>query len=144
MLFEGLAMHFSKTAQYAIRILTYLHRHNESSHSVNVLHQELDLPYKYLTKMVTDLVKKGLVNASRGREGGIRLARDAETIHLGDILEAIGEPLEHERCILGFEKCDSSNPCALHDQWVKPKELIETMLSTTTLASLITNKETKL
>ncbi|MFZ2890383.1 RrF2 family transcriptional regulator [Sulfuricurvum sp.] len=137
-------MHFTKTAEYAIRVLSYLYRHHEKSHSVNILHQELDLPYKYLTKMVTDLVKKGLVNASRGREGGISLAKNADQIRLCDILEAIGEPLEHERCILGFEKCDASNPCALHEQWVKPKELIETMLTTTTLASLIDNKETKL
>lgn len=137
-------MHFSKTTEYAIRVLAYLHRHDESSHSVNVLHQELKLPYKYLTKLMTELVKKGLVNSSRGREGGLSLARDAHDIYLCDILEAIGESLEHERCILGFEKCDASNPCALHDQWVKPKELIETMLTTTSLASLIENRETKL
>lgn len=137
-------MHFSKTAEYAIRVLTYLYRYNETSHSVNVLHQELALPYKYLTKMMTDLVKKGLVVASRGREGGVRLAKDADSIRLCDILEAIGEPLEHERCILGFEKCDAKNPCAMHDQWVKPKEMIETMLMTTTLSSLLNNKETKL
>lgn len=137
-------MHFTKTTEYAIRVLTYLHRHNETSHSVNILHKELELPYKYLTKLMTELVKKGLVHSSRGREGGLTLARDAAEITLCDILEAIGESLEHERCILGFEKCDASNPCALHDQWVKPKELIETMLTTTTLASLIQNKETKL
>lgn len=94
--------------------------------------------------MMTELVKKGLVTASRGREGGLSLAKSADAIRLCDILEAIGESLESDRCILGFEKCDASNPCALHDQWVKPKELIETMLTTTTLASLIDNKETKL
>lgn len=137
-------MHFSKTTEYVIRVLSYLHRHNKSSHSVKVLHQKLGLPYKYLTKLMTGLAKKGLVNASRGRDGGLRLARDADTIYLCDILEAIGESLEHERCILGFEKCDTANPCALHDQWMKPKGMIEIMLRTTTLASLILDKETKL
>ncbi|MCX6073891.1 MAG: Rrf2 family transcriptional regulator [Campylobacterales bacterium] len=137
-------MHFSKTAEYTIRVLSYLHRHNKTSHSVNVLHQELDLPYKYLTKLMTELAKKGLVHASRGREGGLSLARDANSIYLCDILEAIGESPEYDRCILGFDKCDALNPCALHDQWVQPKEMIETMLTTTTLASLILNKETKL
>lgn len=137
-------MHFSKTAEYAIRVLAYLHRHDETSHSVNTLHKELNLPYKYLTKLMTELVKKGLVHSSRGRDGGLILARDAKEIYLCDILEAIGESLEHERCILGFDKCDALNPCALHDQWVQPKELIETMLTTTTLSSLIYDKETKI
>jgi Rrf2 family protein len=137
-------MHFSKTTEYAIRVLSYLHRYSSTTHSVNVLHQELDLPYKYLTKMMTQLVKKGLVSASRGRDGGLSLAKSADSIRLCDILEAIGEPLESERCILGFEKCDASNPCALHDQWAPPKAMIEEMLTTTTLASLLQNKETKL
>jgi Rrf2 family protein len=137
-------MHFSKTAEYAIRVLSYLHRYSQTSHSVNVLHKELDLPYKYLTKMMTELVKKGLVNASRGRDGGLSLAKNSDDIHLCDILEAIGESVESERCILGFDKCDASNPCALHDQWIIPKVMIENMLTDTTLASLIDNKKTKL
>ena len=137
-------MHFSKTTEYAIRVLSYLYRYNETSHSVNVLHQELGLPYKYLTKMMTDLVKKGLVVASRGREGGVSLAKDANSIRLCDILEAIGESRDTEHCILGFDKCDATNPCALHDQWSKPKELIETMLTNTTLATLIRDNAVKL
>ncbi|MGZ5208230.1 MAG: RrF2 family transcriptional regulator [Sulfuricurvum sp.] len=137
-------MHFSKTTEYAIRVLSYLHRYNTTSHSVNVLHQELNLPYKYLTKMVTVLVKKGLLKASRGRDGGITLAKNADEIYLCDILEAIGEPSESLRCILGFKICDATDPCVLHEKCSKPKEMIETMLTTTTLSSLIQNKETKL
>ncbi|MBD3799473.1 Rrf2 family transcriptional regulator [Sulfuricurvum sp.] len=137
-------MYFSKTTEYAIRVLSYLDRYNDSTHSVNHLHQELGLPYKYLTRVVTDLVKKGLIVSMRGREGGVTLAKKAEDIRLCDILDAMGEPLEPNRCILGFEKCDAANPCALHDQWVAPKNMIETMLTETTLASLSRNKQTKL
>lgn len=137
-------MHFSKTSEYAIRILTYLDRHHETSHSVNELHQRLGLPYKYLTGLVTRLVKEGLIHASRGREGGIRLAKSAEEIHLSDILNAVGEPLESDRCILGFASCDASNPCVLHAQWAGPKKEIDTMLRTTTLAILSAQPDTKL
>lgn len=137
-------MHFSKTTEYAIRVLAYLHRYHETSHSVNVLHKELDLPYKYLTKMMTELVKKGLVSASRGREGGVRLAKSADSIYLCDILEAVGETHESDHCILGFDKCDAANPCTLHDQWMQPKRMIEAMLTKTTLYSLLQDKVTKL
>ncbi len=136
-------MHFSKTAEYAIRVLSYLHNNGEKSHSVNILHKQLSLPYKYLTKMMTELVKKGLVQASRGRDGGFSLAKDAHEIFLHDILEAVGESLQKKRCILGFEKCNALNPCALHNEWVQPKEMIETMLNIT-LDSLVHNKNTKL
>lgn len=137
-------MQFSKTTQYAIRALSYLYRYNEKSHSVNNIYKELDLPYKYLTKLMTELVKKGLLKASRGRDGGFSLAKDADSIFLSDILEAIGEPLESNQCILGFEKCDSSNPCSLHEKWVEPQTIIDTMVNTTTLKSLVFEKDTKL
>ena len=136
-------MHFSKTTEYAIRVLLYLHRHPLTSHSVSFLHKELELPYKYLTKLMTELVKKELVISSRGRDGGFSLAVDANEVYLCDILIAIGEQLESKRCILGFEKCDSTNPCALHEQWVEPKTIIENMLKTTSLAYLAKNKDIK-
>lgn len=136
-------MHFSKTTEYAIRVLLYLHRNSSTSHSVSFLHKELDLPYKYLTKLMTELVKKGLVNSARGRDGGFSLALDANEIYLADILTAIGEPLETKRCILGFEQCDASNPCALHEKWVQPKTIIEDMIETTSLADLSSNKDIK-
>lgn len=137
-------MHFSKTAEYAIRVLSYLELHSPQPYSVSFLHKELELPYKYLTKMMTELVKKEIVTAIKGRNGGFCLARDAHEIYLCDILKAIGEPLESNRCILGFEMCDASNPCALHNRWLEPKNTIETMLQETSLASLVDNKTTKI
>jgi len=137
-------MQFSKTAQYAIRVLSYLHKHCEKSHSVNTIYQELDLPYKYLTKLMTELVKQGLVKSSRGRDGGFTLAKNASEILLSDILQAIGEALDSQKCVLGFEKCDSSNPCALHEKWDKPNKLIEQIFTTTSLESLLLNRDTKL
>lgn len=135
---------FSKTTQYSIRALSFLYKYKDSSHSVNTLHKELNLPYKYLTKLMTELVKQGLVKASRGRGGGFSLAKDADDIFLSDILEAIGEEIQADNCILGFDKCDSLNPCALHNSWEKPKQMIDEMINTTTLKSLVFNKDTKL
>ncbi|MBN2895858.1 MAG: Rrf2 family transcriptional regulator [Campylobacterales bacterium] len=128
-------MHFSKTAQYAIRVMSYLTRY-EGVHSAATLHRELELPYKYLTKLLTQLEKSSLVTAARGREGGFSLARSADAITLHDIFNAIGEPLHASQCILGFEACDASNPCALHHQWLEPRVLIDEILLHTTLSDL--------
>lgn len=137
-------MHFSKTTEYAIRVLSYLYRYKEKPHSVAFLHKELDLPYKYLTKLMTELEKKELVSSLRGRDGGFTLKGDAEKIFLAQILQASGEPLEAKRCILGFAECNAKNPCALHDEWLKPKKMIEEMLQNTSLASLVDTKHTKI
>lgn len=137
-------MQLSKTTQYAIRALSYLHVNNKTKHSVNTLHKELDIPYKYLTKLMTDLVGKGLVVATRGRDGGFSLAKDADSIYLSDIIDATGESLQTNQCVMGFEKCDFSNPCSLHERWLEPKSIIDKIFTTTTLNSLVEDKNTKI
>jgi len=137
-------MHFSKTTQYAVRVLSYLHRHSPQPHSAAFLHTALDLPYKYLTKLLTKLEKKGLLSAIKGRNGGFVFAREADSITLSDILEAVDESLESQQCILGFEMCDAKNPCALHERWLKPKKAIDEMIEQTTLAALMQNPEGKI
>lgn len=137
-------MYFSKTTEYAIRVLTYLCRHNLEPYSVAFLHKELKMPYKYLTKLMTKLQKQGFVNATKGCNGGFTLAMDANKIYLQDIVESVEESLESQRCILGFEMCDAQNPCSLHNRWLKPKGAIDEMLETTTLASLVENEANKL
>ncbi len=135
-------MRFSKTAEYAIRVMSYLARF-EGVHSAASLHQKLNFPYKYLTHLLTQLEKASLVMATRGRDGGFCLASSPENICLGDILDAIGEPIDQQRCILGFEACNAANPCALHDTWIEPRSMIDVMLSHTTLADL-SSKQGKL
>lgn len=128
-------MHFSKTAQYAIRVMGYLARF-EGVHSAALLHRELNLPYKYLTRLLTQLEKASLVVATRGRDGGFSLARSSDAITLGDILSAVEELPDATQCILGFQACDATNPCALHHAWLKPRALIDEMLLHTTLSKL--------
>jgi len=137
-------VHFSKTTEYAIRVLSYLYRYPSEPRSVAFLHKELELPYKYLTKLLTKLEKEGFVSVIKGCNGGFSLAMDGNNIYLCNILEAVGEPLEAQRCILGFEMCDAKNPCSLHNRWLKPKQAIDEMLETTTLASLMQNEKQKI
>lgn len=137
-------MYFSKTTEYVIRVLTYLCRYPLKPHSVAFLHKELQMPYKYLTKLMTKLQKRGFVNATKGCNGGFTLAMEPQSIYLQDILESVEESLESQRCILGFEMCDAKHPCSLHNRWLKPKGAIDEMLETTSLASLVNDKVNKL
>ena len=137
-------MHFSKTTQYAVRVLGYIYCHSPKPHSAAFLHTTLELPYKYLTKLLTKLEKKGLLSSIKGRNGGFVLARDAQSITFGDILEAVDESLESQQCVLGFEMCDAKNPCALHDRWLKPKKAIDEMIEQTTLEILMHNRDGKI
>lgn len=125
------------TTQYAIRILNYLA--NESDNrlvSAKTLSEKLDIPYKFLTKIMTNLVKEKFIVSIRGREGGFELARPADEINLGQVLDVVSGSLEDKGCILGIGSCDDRKKCALHDQWVAPKKMIRKMFESTTLDKL--------
>ena len=138
---EGDTMDLHNTTKYAIRILNYLaNESDEQLVSAKTLSQKLDIPYKFLTKIMTNLVKEGFIVSIRGREGGFELARPANEIHLSQVLDVIDGSLEDKTCILGIGSCDDRKRCALHDQWTKPKILIRKMFENTTLDMLKGNK----
>lgn len=130
-------MELNNTSKYAIRILGYIANYSEGKLlSARELSEALNIPYKFLTKIVTDLVKEGYIISIRGREGGNKLSRDASQITLMEILNTFNELNTQAECILGIGSCDNKKRCALHDQWLKPKSMINKMFQNTTLKDL--------
>ena len=133
-------MELNNTSQYAIRILSFIANNGiDRLISAKELSAVLDIPYKFLTKIMTDLVKLDFVISIRGREGGFKLARAASSISIMNILNAFNEFVDHERCILGIDHCvgsSSNKRCILHDQWSKPKAMIIEMYEGTTIENI--------
>ena len=130
-------MELHNTSQYAIRILSYIaNKKDKKMHSAKELSDILSIPYKFLTKIMTELVKANFIISVRGREGGYKLSRPASQISIMDILNNFNEFVRQEDCLLGIGKCDGNNKCGLHDQWVKPKAMIKKMFKNTKLENL--------
>ncbi|MEA2073764.1 MAG: Rrf2 family transcriptional regulator [Campylobacterota bacterium] len=130
-------MQLNNTSKYAIRILNYIaNKHQERLLSAKELSDVLNIPYKFLTKIMSELVKSDFVISIRGREGGYKLAKSAASITIMEILNQFNELTTKDECVLGIGVCDSKNKCSMHDQWVKPKELMLKMFEETTLENL--------
>lgn len=130
-------MELNNTSKYAIRILSYIANYsNGKLLSARELSETLDIPYKFLTKIITDLVKEDFIISVRGREGGNKLSRDASQITIMQILNTFNELKNEADCILGIGLCNHKEKCALHDQWIKPKTMIYDMFGDTTLKDI--------
>ncbi len=126
---------FSKTAQYTFRILIFMSQEPNSLFSATRIHEETEIPYKYLTMLLTKLAKANILTATRGRNGGFLLSKGREEIFLIDILDAIGEN-NCSNCALGESSCNEEFPCSLHEAYVQPKIALVEMLNTTSLDML--------
>jgi Rrf2 family protein len=130
-------MFISKTSEYALRILTYMALNNETQFSAQSLFEELEIPKRYLMRLLTDLSKSGFINATRGRSGGYVFARPIDTIYFSEIINSVEDIQSFEGCVLGNAVCPVDKPCAMHKIWEKPKQAFLETIKTTTLADLL-------
>ena len=133
-------MIFSKTTEYAVRVLTFMVSHDMALYTARYLHEQLQIPYKYLTKLMTNLAKNGYLLSIRGREGGYNINIDPTRITIADIMGAVEGIEGFKACVLGLPECSEENPCAMHYVWEKNKEIFIHTLRTTTIAELTKNR----
>ena len=128
-------MKLNTTTQYAIRFLHELIEEEDLT-NIKALSEKLDIPYKYTSAIVTSLVKAGLIESIRGRNGGIKLGQNAQQIMLSDIMAALNEPYTNNECLLGVGVCNHEEKCALHQSWMEPRESLAQMFQNTSLHDL--------
>ncbi|HMB93865.1 MAG TPA: Rrf2 family transcriptional regulator [Rhodothermales bacterium] len=125
---------WSKRCTYALRATLYLAAQQQDGYvPIRQISDQLDIPYAYLTKVLQELIRRGLLQSLRGPHGGVALAQPAHTIALRDIIEVIDGAGLFTECVLGLPKCDAAAPCSLHNQWKPIRHSIGTMLSQTAL-----------
>ena len=130
-------MQLSNSSQYAIRILAYMADQKDSGlMNATELAETLHIPYKFLTKIMTELVKAGLVISIRGREGGYKFKKKTSEIMVSDILDVFNDSVKDEQCVLGIGFCNGMCKCALHDQWMEPKHLLQKMFRESSLEDI--------
>lgn len=101
-------MRLTRFSDIGMRVLIYLERAGERPHPVTVaeIGKQFDIPLNHLVKVVGKLARLGWVKSTRGRNGGLRLAADASTLTIGQVLRKL-EGDEDE-----LVDCEGTN-CAL-------------------------------
>jgi Rrf2 family protein len=128
----------NNTSQYAIKIVTFIVQNgSQNKYNAKDISEKLSIPYKYLTRIMTQLVEANIIISTRGREGGYSIQKEPSEIKIVDILEAVKESLHQKECLLGNGPCNARDKCVLHDKWTSPKKAIADMFRNTTLEDLI-------
>ena len=130
-------MKFTRTTEYALRVMAHLARTPRDAHSSFALSRELRIPKKYLQRLLTTLRKRGLISSTRGRTGGYVLATAPREVALADIIEAVEGFDRQPQCLFGFAACKLDQPCAMHDRWARHQEAVVRTLTRATLADVV-------
>lgn len=127
---------FSSTLEYALRAVTFLAaRPGEGMSSVRVA-QATHVPEDYLSKVLQQLVRGGVLTSQRGRNGGFQLARPAVEISMLAVVNAVEPITRIEKCPLGLRQ-HGVRLCPLHRRLDHAYGLVEKAFAETTLAELV-------
>ena len=114
-------LRMSKLADYAFILLSQMSAHEDRMWSAAALALETHLPLPTVAKLMKLLAKSGIVTAQRGATGGYHLAREAKTISIVQIIEAVDGPIGLTECAgmaMGKKVCDCAVPiCPVRESW---------------------------
>lgn len=131
-------MFYSKSAKYAIQTMIYLAVKGDGNLTmVSEIAQAYKIPQSFLSKITRTLRKYQLIESTRGRNGGIRLAKSADSIFINDILFAIDGPESIiPKCGFGYESCTEELPCPFHHRWNDVITQVHELMESETLDNL--------
>ena len=129
-------MIYSNACEYAIRAMTYLARNPSALHLAREIAEEEEIPYYFLSKILQNLARDGLLKSTKGRGGGFELAKKPESIKLYDIKVSIDGDVDLYECAVGLAKCNDRQPCPLHDTFKPLRERIKRYLKETSLSEM--------
>ncbi|EDY82390.1 rrf2 family protein (putative transcriptional regulator) [Verrucomicrobiia bacterium DG1235] len=135
-------MELTKFTDYSLRMLLYLGLNEERLVSLTEIADAYSISKNHLVKISAHLSQNGIVAATRGKGGGIRLAKQPHEINIGTVVRSTEghTPLvecfdpENNRC------CITKN-CTLKSVLKKAEKAFYAELDQHTLQDLLKNRK---
>jgi Rrf2 family protein len=136
----------SQKAKYAIKALLVLAKAEEKSLLVQArdISSDQNIPKKFLDLIFFELRRHGLVQATRGREGGYALAKPSGDISIAAIVRAVDGPLAPLPCasVRFYRRCDDckdEKTCEVRRLMREVRDAAAAILDNTSLAQAALN-----
>ncbi len=138
-------MRLTTFSDYTLRVLMYLALNREQLSTIPTIAAAYGISENHLMKVVYQLAQAGVIVSTRGKGGGIRLARPPEEIHLGAIVRASEGGAPIVECLSGTDnQCRITRNCRLTGILVEAFAALYAVLDGYTLADLIGNSQPEL
>lgn len=128
----------SRKVDYALRAMIYLASLPEGTREpFKDVAQKNEIPEAFLAKILKTLGDHGLVDALRGPNGGVAIARRPGEISFLDVIEAIEGPVQLNVCLDETQSCSLASSCSMQAVWRAGQERMLDVYRTTMLSDLL-------
>ena len=108
-------MQLKRYSDYSLRALIYLGLHPDRRCTIREIAGAYGISQNHLMKLTHRLGQQGFIDTSRGRKGGLKLARPASEIVLGDVFRVTEGDVHLVECFRdpAGNTCPIAGPCVL-------------------------------
>ena len=131
-------MKISTKGRYGLRILLDLALHESvSPRMIRDIAESQNISEKYISRLIIELRKAGMVKSIRGAKGGYKLARTPKYLTLLDVVEVMEGPVAIVDCVESPRCCTRQDLCAARDIWTRLNTEIRDSLAKVTLQDIV-------
>lgn len=134
-------LEITRQADYALRAVLAVARLPEGERIATAeVASRQEIPLPFLAKIVSQLVVRGVLDATRGAGGGISLARHPKDITMLEVIEAIDGPVSLNRCTRDPESCNFQPTCPVCEVFTEMQQVLVERFAQITFADLLTRE----
>lgn len=136
-------MKLSAHEEYGLRCLLRIGlAGKDESVTIPEISQAEALSPAYAAKLLRMLRRGGFIKSARGKAGGYTLARPADQIIIGDVIDGLGGRLFESKNFCDehagqIKVCTRSVDCSVRSLWHAVQSVVDEVLSKTTLQDLL-------
>ena len=134
-------MRLTNFSDYALRLMMYAAARKDQLITIEETAALYGLSRAHLMKVANQLTRAGFLKAIRGRNGGLSLAKEPETIRLGDVVRSTEPDFALVECFESGNQCLITPRCKLRGVLGEAMGAFMRTLDRYTLADLLLRPE---
>ncbi len=135
-------LRLSKKTDYALMAMKHLASDpRRRAASAREIAETYDIPVELMAKVLTQLVRSGLLTSHQGIHGGYELARPPAVTSVAAVIEAMDGPLTMTACTPGDDRCDQFSKCTVRDPLHRIRDRIAAILAGCSISEMAADPE---
>jgi Rrf2 family iron-sulfur cluster assembly transcriptional regulator len=130
-------MQLTRAADYAVRVMIHLAGLPAGARTSRTeLAVAAGCPEQFLSKVLQNLTRAGLVISHRGNTGGFELPELHRHASVLEVIEAVEGPIHLNICLQQDNACDRQSWCPAHLVWARAQQAMADVLRNTSISEL--------
>lgn len=128
----------SNTCKAAVKAVIFLATKIElgDKSAIKEIAEYIEASEHTVGKFLQTLVKQGVINSLKGPSGGFYLTNKQREQPIINIVRAIDGQQIFKECGLGLNKCSSTHPCPIHDEYKCARDIMENLFENKKVSDL--------